>query len=127
MVPFSYPGMVRKLPGWLLDPLGPVRINPRDFPALLPWFWKFWRAGKMEKVREIAHSQALLMHTVFADFDDRPLFEVFKIGNLNRAARQTERVKTVFAAQAASDEFGEHGPGHLSVGLGLVRISDVES
>ena len=70
VVPFSYPGMIKKLPGWLLDPLGPVRIRPRDFPALLPWFWKFWRAGKMQKVREITHSQTLLMHTVFADFDE---------------------------------------------------------
>lgn len=70
VVPFSYPGMARKLPGWLLDPLGPVRIRPRDFPTLLPWFWRFWRAGRMEKVREIAQSQALLMHPVFADFDE---------------------------------------------------------
>jgi len=70
VVPFSYPGMARKLPGWLLDPLGPVRIRPRDFPALIPWFWRFWRAGQMEKVREITRSQALLMHPVFADFDE---------------------------------------------------------
>ncbi len=70
VVPFSYPGMARKLPGWLLDPLGPVRIRPRDFLSLVPWFWKFWRAGNMEKVREITYSQALLMRTVFADFDE---------------------------------------------------------
>jgi D-amino-acid dehydrogenase len=70
VVPFSYPGMARKLPGWLLDPLGPVRIRPQDFPALLGWFWKFWRAGNMDKVREITYSQALLMDAVFADFDE---------------------------------------------------------
>ena len=40
-----------QLPRCLLDPLGPVRIRPSDFPALVPWFWRFWRDGKMQKVR----------------------------------------------------------------------------
>jgi D-amino-acid dehydrogenase len=70
VVPFSYPGMTWKLPRWLLDPLGPVRIRPRDFPALVPWFWRFWRAGNMQKVREITAAQALLMNAVFDDFDE---------------------------------------------------------
>ena len=62
VVPSSYPGLVKKVPGWLLDPLGPVTIRPRDFPSLVPWFWKFWRVCNMQKVEEIASAQALLMH-----------------------------------------------------------------
>jgi D-amino-acid dehydrogenase len=50
VVPFSYPGLIKKVPGWLLDPLGPMRIRPRDFPALVPWFWNFWRVSNMQKV-----------------------------------------------------------------------------
>jgi D-amino-acid dehydrogenase len=70
VVPFSYPGMAWRLPRWLLDPLGPVRIRPRDFLRLAPWFWRFWRAGNMDKVREITAAQALLMGPVFDDFDE---------------------------------------------------------
>ena len=70
VVPPSYPGILRKLPGWLLDPLGPVTIRLRDFPSLLPWFWKFWRVCNMQKVEEIAGAQALLMHRALGDYDD---------------------------------------------------------
>jgi D-amino-acid dehydrogenase len=70
VIPFSYPGLIRKVPGWMLDPLGPMRIRPKDFPALLPWFWKFWRVSNMQKVEEIAARQAQLMHTAFADYDE---------------------------------------------------------
>jgi D-amino-acid dehydrogenase len=47
-----------------------MRIRPGDFPALIPWFWKFWRVSNMQKVEEIAAAQATLMHTVFADYDE---------------------------------------------------------
>jgi len=70
VIPFSYPGLIRKVPGWLLDPLGPMSIRPKDLPALIPWFWKFWRVSNMQKVEAIASAQAQLMRTVFADYDE---------------------------------------------------------
>jgi len=68
--PFSYPGAIRKVPGWLLDPLGPMRIRWADAPGLIPWFWRFWRAGTAERVDEIAASQKTLMASVRADYDE---------------------------------------------------------
>jgi len=70
VIPFSYPGMIRKVPGWLLDPLGPMRIRPLDLPSLIPWFWRFWRFSSMPHVEAIAIAQAQLMRTVFADYDE---------------------------------------------------------
>jgi D-amino-acid dehydrogenase len=70
VIPFSYPGLIKKVPGWMLDPLGPMSIRPWDLPALIPWFWKFWRVSNMQKVEEIASAQATLMQTVFADYDE---------------------------------------------------------
>jgi D-amino-acid dehydrogenase len=70
VVPLSYPGLVRKLPGWLFDPLGPIAIRPNALPSLLPWFWRFWRLSNMTKLEELATAQANLMHGVFADFDE---------------------------------------------------------
>jgi len=70
VIPFSYPGMIWKTPGWMLDPLGPMRIRPLAIPGLLPWFWKFWRVSSMQQVETIAAAQTQLMRTVFADFDE---------------------------------------------------------
>lgn len=68
--PFSYPGAIRQVPGWLLDPLGPMRIRWSDAPGLVPWFWRFWRAGKAERVDEICAAQKTLMASVSADYDE---------------------------------------------------------
>jgi glycine/D-amino acid oxidase-like deaminating enzyme len=70
VIPFSYPGMIWKVPGWMLDPLGPMRIRPLAIPRLLPWFWRFWRVSSMQKVEAIAAAQEQLMHTVFADYNE---------------------------------------------------------
>ncbi|MGA9574990.1 MAG: FAD-binding oxidoreductase [Lysobacterales bacterium] len=70
VVPLSGPGIIKKVPGWLMDPLGPVTIRVKHFPALVPWLWKFWRVCNMRKVEEIAAAQATLMHTVLADWDE---------------------------------------------------------
>lgn len=68
--PFSYPGAILKVPGWLLDPLGPMRIRWADVLGLAPWFWRFWRAGSARRVDEIAAAQKTLMATATADFDE---------------------------------------------------------
>ncbi|MDR8523501.1 NAD(P)/FAD-dependent oxidoreductase [Shewanella fidelis] len=39
--PLADPAMLPKLPGMLLDPLGPFRIQPRYFFKALPWFIRF--------------------------------------------------------------------------------------
>ena len=70
IVPFSYPGVTRQIPGWLLDPLGPLFIRWADFPGLIPWFWQFWRSATMEKVEWTCSVQARLMKLVTADFDE---------------------------------------------------------
>ena len=68
--PFSYPGAIRQVPGWLLDPLGPMRIRWKDALRLAPWFWKFWQAGNAQRVNEIATAQKSLMATATADYDE---------------------------------------------------------
>ena len=45
VVPTSLPGTWRKVPGYLLDPLGPLAIRWRYLPRLLPWLVRYIRAG----------------------------------------------------------------------------------
>ncbi|MBL6941959.1 MAG: FAD-dependent oxidoreductase [Rhodospirillales bacterium] len=44
-VPISVPGIAWQVPGWLLDPLGPLSVRWRDMLALTPWFLRFIAAG----------------------------------------------------------------------------------
>jgi D-amino-acid dehydrogenase len=69
VIPFSYPGVARQVPRWLLDRAGPLWIRWAHLPNVLPWLWRFWRAGSMEQVEAIAQAQHHLMSEVRADYD----------------------------------------------------------
>ena len=45
VVPTPAPGMLRKVPGWLLKEDGPLTIRWSYLPRLLPWLVGFIRAG----------------------------------------------------------------------------------
>lgn len=62
IVPMSMPGMWRRVPGWLADPLGPLTIRWSALPGLAPWLFRFLRAGAtVPRVEATArHLSALL-------------------------------------------------------------------
>jgi len=55
--PISLPGALLQVPRWLMDPLGPLAINPRYALRATPWLLKWLRAGRMDRV--VAASDAL--------------------------------------------------------------------
>jgi D-amino-acid dehydrogenase len=62
VVPMSMPGLWRKVPGYLADPLGPLAIRWRYFPRLLPWLAAYASAGAtIAKVEAIARALAPLL------------------------------------------------------------------
>src|ERR1700735_5133871 len=61
VIPMSSPGIWKKVPGYLMDPLGPLSIRWRYLPRLLPWLWRFVRAGAtVVRVEAIARALAPL-------------------------------------------------------------------
>ncbi|MBC9177100.1 NAD(P)/FAD-dependent oxidoreductase [Pseudoroseomonas ludipueritiae] len=70
VVPIAMPGMLRQVPGWLNDPLGPLSIRPAYMPKATPWLMKWVRAGRMERVREIAKAMRALHVNAFQDWKE---------------------------------------------------------
>ncbi len=58
--PLASPGILRQVPRWLLDPLGPLALRPRYLPQLVPWLWRFWRASRPEHVAASTLAQVAL-------------------------------------------------------------------
>src|SRR5699024_10352877 len=54
VIPITLPGMLRKVPGWLVDSLGPLSIDPTYFPRVVPWLVRKAMASRMRRVREIS-------------------------------------------------------------------------
>jgi glycine/D-amino acid oxidase-like deaminating enzyme len=68
VVPVALPGMLRKVPGWLSDPLGPLSVRPAYLPRAAPWLIRWVRAGRMGRVREIARAMRALHANAFRDW-----------------------------------------------------------
>ncbi|WP_029005922.1 NAD(P)/FAD-dependent oxidoreductase [Azorhizobium doebereinerae] len=62
VVPMSMPGLWKKVPGYLLDPLGPLTIRWAALPHLAPWLLRFLSAGATEaKVEATARALSALL------------------------------------------------------------------
>lgn len=54
VVPQSMPGLWKKVPGWLLDPFGPVSVRPAYLPRLAPWGLRFLYEGRKSRIADIS-------------------------------------------------------------------------
>ena len=72
LVPLPAPGMLKKVPGWLLNRDGPLAIRWSCLPTLLPWLIRFVRAGNDHHQRSAGaalaalHARTLELHARLA-------------------------------------------------------------
>lgn len=64
----SGPSTWRKIPGWLLDPEGPVWLRPSYAVKMLPWFLRFIAAGRPSRLRQIEAAGMSLSRHALRDF-----------------------------------------------------------
>lgn len=69
ILPLASPGILRKAPGWLLDPLGPLSVPPRYALKITPWMWRFWRACQPGRVAAATAAQTALMDLSKAELE----------------------------------------------------------
>lgn len=66
-MPASRPSVWKQIPGWMLDPEGPVRVRPGYMPKLVPWFLRFIAASRPSKLRELEAQGAALCGRALGD------------------------------------------------------------
>lgn len=66
-LPASRPSVWTQLPGWMLDPDGPIRLKPAYLPRLAPWLVRFLAASRPSRVRAIEAAGAALCGRVYDD------------------------------------------------------------
>lgn len=63
-VPFALPGVLKKVPGMLLDPESPLKLRWSHVPKALPFFLRLVEASRPSRVEAIAAARnSLLVHT----------------------------------------------------------------
>lgn len=68
-VPIAMPGMLSKIPGWLLDPEGPLYIRLAYLPQAMPWITRFLLAGRRIRVEQISTAMRDLHRLTFECYE----------------------------------------------------------
>lgn len=61
VIPLATPGILKKAPKWLLDPLGPLSIPPAYALQIAPWLVRYWRASWRDRYAAALKAQSDLM------------------------------------------------------------------
>lgn len=61
ILPLASPGILKKAPKWLLDPLGPLSVPPAYAAQIAPWMFRFWRACSPSRVAHSTAAQTAMM------------------------------------------------------------------
>lgn len=63
VVPMSMPGLWKQIPGYLMNPKGPLVIRWRHVPRLAPWLLRFlWAGSTVPRVEATARALSRLLH-----------------------------------------------------------------
>lgn len=79
-VPIAMPGILSQVPGYLLDPLGPLSLRLSYLPQALPWLLRFVAAADRQRVERIADGLRALLSQTFEAY--APLVENAGVGDL---------------------------------------------
>lgn len=69
IMPTIHRNTLLKIPGWLLDPIGPLTIRWSYLPKAMPWFLAAARNALPARVKEITAARAALGLRAVADFE----------------------------------------------------------
>lgn len=69
ILPLASPGILKKAPKWLLDPLGPLSVPPAYAMQIAPWMFRFWRACSPKRVAHSTTAQTALMDLSKAELE----------------------------------------------------------
>ena len=61
IAPYSWPGLWRRVPAMLFDPMSPLILRWRHLPRATPWLLRFLAAGRLSSYRRIAADMAPLV------------------------------------------------------------------
>ena len=64
-VPIAMPGILGKVPGYLMDPRGPLKVRWSYFPQALPWLYRFVTSTSLAQVESTADALIGLLSQTF--------------------------------------------------------------
>lgn len=85
--PIAMPGMLRNVPKWLLNPLGPLHLPPQYLLTAAPWLMRWILSGCWQKVLHISDGLRSLHRNAFDEY-----MEILDLTSFNELFRKTGTV-----------------------------------
>ncbi len=110
VAPLASPGIWRRAPGWLLDPLGPLSVRPAYALSILPWMLRFVAASRPANWRRSVSAIAALNGAALPAWERLWL----ETGSLARVRREGcldvfDKSREIAAAKAGWQLQRDHG------------------
>lgn len=102
IMPLATKDVLRRLPHWLSDPLGPLTLRPEYLLPIMPWMVRFWRSGWPDRVAAGIKAQAALMRLARTEMD--AMVTSAGLGGLVRSDGVLELYESEAELQAAQAE-----------------------
>jgi D-amino-acid dehydrogenase len=69
VMPVAMPGMMAQIPGWLMDPLGPLTVRWSQLPRTLPWLLRFLACANADQMWKTAKGMRGLLAPIFECYE----------------------------------------------------------
>jgi len=108
--PMAGPGVLKQIPGWLADPLGPLALRWRYLPKATPWLLKFVAAGTPARIKAQSEALAALHGPVIDAHEELAELAGVKDLILRQGSLSVYETDANFAADAAGRQrMRDHG------------------
>ena len=106
-LPVALPGMIRKVPGWLLDPLAPLAVRPADALKVIPFLARWLLASRPPAIRCGVDALRALHRNTLVEYrsllGNRYPQHVHENGGLTLLPGETPSAAEVLGAQLRSE------------------------
>jgi len=122
IAPMASPGILTAVPGWLLDPLGPLAIRWPDVPALMPWLLAFLRSATPGQERRTREALTGLMRTALQDHQ-----QMARIAGVSGHLRQCGYISVHDTDRSVENALAEAGKVKNLLGYEFARLTTAET
>ncbi|NTJ44405.1 FAD-binding oxidoreductase [Agrobacterium larrymoorei] len=120
IIPIPAPGIMKKAPKWLVDPLGPLSVPPAYAHKIAPWLWRFWKSSSPRMFEHGLKVQTKMMALAAAEMQ-----HVAAIPELSRFISNTGTLD-LYGSRSSFDGSAAHWEEKAKAGFTFSRIGRAE-
>jgi len=122
ILPLASPGILKKAPKWLLDPLGPLTLRWQDLPALTPWLVNLLLAATPAQVARSRTALLGLMRQALNAHED-----LARMTGLSGHMKQSGALTIFDTPKAVETAYRHESENAALIGYGVEKLDSTQA